>query len=166
MPSTDHFYVKIECKEYKSKRALGNPGIDKRNEKELHFLLQHNLYAINTFWKKANSWQGWTNPGGRTKKEDDFLINRFSTGKEHRIFRGENKTKRETYSSTEQIKTRTSGRLYMYQETEVENLVYDTNQSVDHPSENIVCSIKDALEIITDRKETENIRTSPVKLEK
>lgn len=71
------FNAKIGCKEDKDKIALGNRGIDVRNERGemlVEFLLQHNLYAINTIFKEANRKWTWASPDGRTKNNVDFII--------------------------------------------------------------------------------------------
>ena len=67
----------------------------------LEYLLQNNLFQMNSFYKKKlNRRWTWESPDGRTKNEIDYIItdkkrivkdvtvlNRFSTGSDHRLVR-------------------------------------------------------------------------------
>lgn len=162
------FNAKTGCKKDEAETALGNHGIGVRNDRGemlVQFLLQHNLYVINTFFKKkANRKWTWASPDGRTKNEVDFIIsnrkdifqdinvlNRFSTGSDHRMVRAKIKInlKREREKlifHKKRNKRVPPGDTYKYREEIEHSLNYDANQSVDDLNENIVSSIKNALE--------------------
>lgn len=98
------FNAKIGTKLDTSESSLGNFGSEGRNargETLLGFLLQHNLYQMNSFFKKkAHRRWTWESPDGRTKNEIDFIItdkrqivkdvtvlNTCRTGSDHRMVR-------------------------------------------------------------------------------
>lgn len=58
--------------------CLGNFGLEKRNKRGealLEFLLQHNLFLMNSFFhKKLNRRWTWKSPDQQTKNEIDFII--------------------------------------------------------------------------------------------
>lgn len=101
---TGDFNAKIGKKEDEGEFSLGQHGIGERNERGntlLQFLLEHGLYAMNTFFKKAEhrKWT-WKSPDGNTKNEIDFVItgvkrlvqdvtvlNQLSVGSDHRMVR-------------------------------------------------------------------------------
>lgn len=61
-----------------SENSVGTFGLGSRNlrgETLVSFLEKHNLYAMNTFFKKRPSrkWT-WVSPDGRTKNEIDYII--------------------------------------------------------------------------------------------
>lgn len=101
----------------------------------LQFLLQHRLFAINTFFKKAEhrKWT-WISPNGNTKNEINFIItdrkqivtdvtvlNRISISSDHRIIRSTislNLRKEKRKLTTKCIKRLTSiGDIKTYQKT-------------------------------------------------
>lgn len=84
--------------------SLGNHGLEGRNDRGetlLGFLLQNNLFQMNSFFpKRPNRRWTWRSPDGRTKNEIDFIItdkryivkdvsvlNKVTTGSDHRIVR-------------------------------------------------------------------------------
>lgn len=95
------FNAKLEKKQDKSKFFLGQHEIGKKNNQGNTFLLENNLHAMNTFFKKAKhrKWT-WISLDGNTKNEIDFIItdrkrfvqdvtvlNRVSVGSDHRMVR-------------------------------------------------------------------------------
>ncbi|KAG7307782.1 hypothetical protein JYU34_006375 [Plutella xylostella] len=84
--------------------SVGQFGLGTRNARGqtlVNFLEQHQLYAMNTFFKKRPSrkWT-WISPDGRTKNEIDYIVcsnksnitdvsvlSRFKTGSDHRLVR-------------------------------------------------------------------------------
>lgn len=86
--------------------SLGRFGIGERNERGerlVDFAVNQRLYIMNTFFqKKENKKWTWRSPNGEIKNEIDFImandkrifkdvtvINRFNTGSDHRLVRGE-----------------------------------------------------------------------------
>lgn len=84
--------------------SLGSHGLEGRNDRGdtlLDFLLQNNLFQMNSFFpKRQNKRWTWRSPNGQTKNEIDFIItdkkyivkdvsvlNKISTGSDHRIVR-------------------------------------------------------------------------------
>ncbi|XP_044759008.1 craniofacial development protein 2-like [Coccinella septempunctata] len=98
------FNAKVGLKSNNSETALGGFGSEGRNDRGemlLGFLLQNNLFLMNSFfYKKLNRRWTWKSPDGRTKNEIDYIItdnkntvkdvsvlNKFFTGSDHRIVR-------------------------------------------------------------------------------
>lgn len=162
------FNAKIGCKKDEAEIALGSHGMGVRNERGemlVQFLLQHNLYVINTFFKKkANRKWTWSSPDGRTKNEVDFIVgnrkdifqdinvlNRFSTGSDHRMVRAKirinlKREREKLIFHRKQDKRVPPGDTDKYREAIEHSLNYDAGQSVDDLNEIIVSSIKSALE--------------------
>ncbi|XP_048516546.1 craniofacial development protein 2-like [Dendroctonus ponderosae] len=98
------FNAKLGHKEDETETPLGTHGFGVRNERGqtlLEFLLQHNLFVMNSFYRKAplRKWT-WVSPDCSTKNEIDFIIsnrkeivrdvtvlNKFSMGSDHRLVR-------------------------------------------------------------------------------
>lgn len=98
------FNAKLGHKEDETETSLGTHGFGERNERGqtlLEFLLQQNLFAMNSFYRKTpqRKWT-WASPDGSTKNEIDFIIsnrkeivrdvtvlNKFSIGSDHRLVR-------------------------------------------------------------------------------
>jgi len=98
------FNAKLGHREDEAETAVGPFGYGERNNRGdmlLDFLLQHNLFAMNSFFEKAKQrrWT-WASPNGTTKNEIDFIIcnkknivhdvtvlNKFSVGSDHRLVR-------------------------------------------------------------------------------
>lgn len=98
------FNAKIGMKENDTETALGKFGSEGRNDRGetlLGYLLQNNLYDMNSFFQKKpkRRWT-WESPDGRTKNEIDLIItdkrhivrdvtvlNRMTTGSDHRMVR-------------------------------------------------------------------------------
>ncbi|XP_044766144.1 craniofacial development protein 2-like [Coccinella septempunctata] len=98
------FNAEIGMKQDTAETSLGNFGLPGRNERGeimLDYLLQNNLFQMNSFYKKIlNRRWTWQSPDGRTKNEIDYIItdkkrivkdvtvlNRFSMGSDHRLVR-------------------------------------------------------------------------------
>lgn len=98
------FNAKMGTKVAEEETALGNfgtPGRNERGETLLTYLLQNNLYQMNSFFfKKQHRRWTWQSPDGKTRNEIDFIItdkkriikdvtilNKFSTGSDHRMVR-------------------------------------------------------------------------------
>lgn len=72
------FNAKLGHKEDETETSLGTHGFGERNERGqtlLEFLLQHNLFAMNSFYRKTpqRKWT-WASPDGSTKNEIDYHI--------------------------------------------------------------------------------------------
>ncbi|XP_030747799.1 craniofacial development protein 2-like [Sitophilus oryzae] len=98
------FNAKMGTKSYPTETSLGGFGLGDRNERGetlLGFLLQNNLFQMNSFFQKrsARKWT-WKSPDGRTKNEIDFIItdkrhivkdltvlNKLTTRSDHRLVR-------------------------------------------------------------------------------
>lgn len=101
---TGDFNAKLGKREDVAETSVGNHGYNQRNERGdtlLNFLQQHNIYAMNSLFpgKPQRKWT-WASADGRTKNEIDFIIsnrksivknvivlNRFTTGSDHRMVR-------------------------------------------------------------------------------
>ncbi|XP_045460954.1 uncharacterized protein LOC123671253 [Harmonia axyridis] len=98
------FNAKMGTRSDVAEFSLGNYGLEGRNDRGetlLGFLLQNNLFQMNSFFpKRPNRRWTWRSPDGRTKNEIDFIItnrshivkdvsvlNKVSTGSDHRIVR-------------------------------------------------------------------------------
>ncbi|XP_044760798.1 craniofacial development protein 2-like [Coccinella septempunctata] len=98
------FNAKIGTNMDPSETALGNfgsPGRNDRGNTLLNFLLEKNLFLMNSFYyKKLQRRWTWKSPDGRTKNEIDYFItdkrhifkdvtvlNRFAKSSDHRMVR-------------------------------------------------------------------------------
>lgn len=98
------FNAKLGLKEDEAETSLGNFGTLGRNERGetlLGFLLQNNLFQMNSFFvKKLHRRWTWESPDGKTRNEIDYIIsdkkqiitdvsvlNKFTTGSDHRMVR-------------------------------------------------------------------------------
>lgn len=98
------FNAKLGHKQDDSETPMGSHGFGTRNDRGqvlLDFLQQNNLYAMNSFFKKAPQRQWtWASPDGVTKNQIDLIIsnmknivqdvtvlNKFSVGSDHRAVR-------------------------------------------------------------------------------
>ncbi|XP_072378445.1 uncharacterized protein [Diabrotica undecimpunctata] len=97
------FNAKLGFKGDNAEVAMGSFGYGEQNDRGgvlLHFLLHHQLYVMNTFFKKnqQRKWT-WASPYGITKNEIDFIItnrnivqdvtviNKITVGSDHRLVR-------------------------------------------------------------------------------
>lgn len=98
------FNAKTGARLNDAESSLGSHGLEGRNDRGdtlLGFLLQNNLFQMNSFFpKRQNKRWTWRSPDGRTKNEIDFIIsdkkyivkdvsvlNKINTGSDHRIVR-------------------------------------------------------------------------------
>ena len=98
------FNAKMGKRTDDTETSLGKFGLGNRNERGetlLSFLLEKNLFQMNSFfYKKDHRRWTWRSPDGKTKNEIDFMItdkkqifrnvtvlNQFSTGSDHRMLK-------------------------------------------------------------------------------
>lgn len=98
------FNAKLGHKADDNETAMGSFGFGNRNDRGtmlLDYLLQHNLFAMNSFFKKKpNRKWTWASPDGTTKNEIDYIVsdnkhivhdvqvlNSISIGSDHRMVR-------------------------------------------------------------------------------
>lgn len=98
------FNAKMGTKSDINEFSMGSFGLEGRNDRGetlLSFLLQNNLFQMNSFFqKRKNRKWTWRSPDGRTKNEIDFIItnkkyivkdvsvlNQLTTGSDHRMVR-------------------------------------------------------------------------------
>lgn len=159
------FNAKLGKKQDESEFSLGQHGIGKRNNRGntlLQFLLEHNLHAMNTFFKKAKHrrWT-WISSDGNTKNEIDFIItdrkrlvqdvtvlNRVSVGSDHRMVRAtimvNLRRERKTLTKASNKKWTAVTNHDEYQRTITEHLGNTDKMNIETLNSTIIDSIQEA----------------------
>ncbi|XP_044749740.1 craniofacial development protein 2-like [Coccinella septempunctata] len=160
--------AKVGSKQNEMETAVSYHGLGSRNERGnalIDFAHHNNLYIMNTFFKKRDNkkWT-WASPDGKTRNAIDFIIssrkdiindidvlNRFSTGSDHRMVRAEIKLniKKERANMVLKRKSKkwvTPKNTDSYINCISSNLNYEDNMPMDEIYENIRESIKTAIE--------------------
>lgn len=161
------FNAKIGSKMDEAETAIGQHGLGERNERGtalIEFLHHNKLYAMNTFFQKNNNkkWT-WISPDGKTKNAIDFVcsnrrdivsdvdvLNRFSTGSDHRIVRARlkiniRKERTNMILNKNYNKWNTPKNINEYEEQLNNSLKINDHMTVDKIYENITASVNAAI---------------------
>lgn len=162
------FNAKIGSKIDEAENAVGHHGLGERNERGntlIDFLHSKNLFAMNTFFQKNDNkkWT-WMGPDGRTKNAIDFIcssrkdivsdvdvLNRFSTGSDHRLVRAKiklniRKERNNMILKKSHKKWNLPKNVYKYEQQLSKSLNVNDRMTVNAIYENITNSVNTTIE--------------------